>query len=398
MTWYDKTIYDLFGLRNVGHKVEGEVGIEIELEGLNLPAGAMQYYWNAHNDGSLRPFQGHNPQEYTLKRAISRDDVLKSLEYLKKKLTSSFAEVQLSQRTSVHVHVNAQELSFRQVMTWLTLYYIFEEVLTDYVGGKLRSGNLFCLRLKDAENVLNLLGQSLKNQNVGYLNDPEHLKYHACNVAALASFGSLEFRQHRGCDNPTDISRWVSILLRLKDASLEYDNPQDVVREFSQKGLQVFCQNVFRDFNYLLWRIPDFQAKLWEGLRLAQDLAYAIPVWAPKGEGKIEEKKEREPGGWDAEFDGALAAGRLDIQAQRPMPLRHRFVDIHDLVPPAPVEEEIRVREHDRLRERIRAAELLAGIGLNPNGPRAPEPAPQPQPQPPRRRAARPRRIFDDNL
>lgn len=277
--WYNKTIYELFSNDHGFPKQPGEIGLELELEGTHLPINALQYYWNTHRDGSLRPVDGHPPCEYMLKKPVKRDDVIKVINYLNKKLADAGAEPQFSQRTSVHVHINVQELTFQQVMTMLTLFYVFEEVLTEYAGGKLRQGNLFCLKAKDAEHILVRLVEVIKNGHINNLFDPDRLKYHSCNVSSLANFGSLEFRAHRGCNEARIISDWVNVLLCLKDKSLLYKNPQDVVQQFSIQGLDRFVRGIFGVYADDLMNTEGSRQKVWDGLRLSQDIAYAIPEW-----------------------------------------------------------------------------------------------------------------------
>ena len=111
-----------------GEDVEGEVGIEIEVEGQDLPH-VVSRYWRTERDGSLKAAEAF---EYVLKRPVPRADVKKVLTSLEKKWKSNNAIINDSFRAGVHVHINVRDLTTTQMVTFATLYYIFEETLLNY--------------------------------------------------------------------------------------------------------------------------------------------------------------------------------------------------------------------------------------------------------------------------
>ena len=147
-----------------------------------------------------------------------------------------------SDRCGVHVHINMQQMTKKQVLNFAILYYILEDVLINYCGND-REGNLFCLRAKDAEFIIKMLQVFAQRINsaghFGRLIYPEY-KYSALNFSALPKFGSLEFRSLKTPANVTKIEEWIKILLCVKDASLTFDNPPDICEVFSSKG----CSNI----------------------------------------------------------------------------------------------------------------------------------------------------------
>lgn len=272
---------------------EGEIGLEIEAEGMNLFNMPISW-WLTHPDGSLRPYKDHPPIEYVLRKPISREDVPKALSYLTKKLKEAGSQFVDSHRTSVHVHVNCQELTIKQIYQYWCLYTIFEEMLVEFSGPD-RPGNLFCLSSKQAEYAVTCLEQAIQNEN---FNDvfSDNLRYTSCNTASLGKFGSLEFRSMRGTVDQNLIQVWVDILLILRDKALSYECPRSIVKDFTRLGPEAFLNKIFSDR-------PDIRAifnsrtqaernkSMWEGVRLMKDVAYAI-VWDKQ---IIEEKKKEPP-------------------------------------------------------------------------------------------------------
>lgn len=254
-------------------KKTGLIGLEIECEGTHLFDNPFAY-WTCHNDGSLRATGEHPPIEYVLRQPLSVEDARKALNYLEAKLKAAKSSVTESSRTSVHVHVNCQELTVRQLYCYILLYLIFEEILVQWSGPE-REGNLFCLRAKDSDFFVHMLEESLKKSDLRTWK--EDLRYTACNVNSILKFGSLEFRSLRGTVDMQIINQWIDLLVNLKDKAAEYDNPVQIVEEFAQIGPLPFLKKIFDkpDQLKLLEAQRDLPAKLWDGLRLMRDVAYS---------------------------------------------------------------------------------------------------------------------------
>ncbi len=249
---------------------EGEVGIEIEVEGRNLPQ-FLASYWDVHPDGSLRG----ESAEYVLLKPIKRDNVLPYLKYLHKKLENS--TISDSVRTSVHVHINMAQKTVLQVYVILIVYFILEELIIELAGHR-RIGNLFCLRIKDAEYLLEILDQAAQKDNYKGFSSESQLRYAAVNICALYKFNSLEFRAMRGTVDPIIISDWVDLLLTLCDnALIFYKTPLEIVRDFSAVGPKVFAQKIL-DQHLTKFAAKDIHKILWGSVRLVQDLAYST-IW-----------------------------------------------------------------------------------------------------------------------
>lgn len=282
-------------------QTNGEVGIEIEVEGRNLPH-QLRYHWRVEGDGSLR---GDESAEYVLKHPVPRDKVDKVLSYWKKVLGEAGSRIDNSERTSVHVHINVQEMTFTQITNFALLYMIMEEALVKFCGPT-REGNLFCLRAKDAEYLVNQITNIIRTGNYRYLQSND-LRYASINFVALTKYGSLEFRAMRGTDDIELISNWVSILLKLKDIALKYKRPSDIVSNFSMMGGERWMQETLGDL-FPLVKCDDLDIILQDGVRCVQDIAYADtmkkvkqarnkkPIYArPDGEIVVDEGFNMEP-------------------------------------------------------------------------------------------------------
>jgi len=264
----DKKVIEYFGPRL--HK--GEVGIEIEVEGKNLWHNNVDPYWTVHADGSLR---GEDNAEYVLTRPIDRKAVPEALKILFETLARNGSKVRKdSPNTSVHVHLNVQQFTIKQVINFICLWYIFEHQLVSFCGEE-REGNLFCLRGSDAEVAMQRLQSCLRNGKFTNLNDQDGLRYTALNYTALGKFGSLEVRSLAGIYDEGMINIWVNLLLALKDYSQKFENPSDIIVEFSRTDPQDFMDAALGQ-NARLIRQRNYRESLREGMRFTQGLAYCV--------------------------------------------------------------------------------------------------------------------------
>jgi hypothetical protein len=265
-----KTVFQEMGLRK---KEDGLIGLEIEVEGNNLPV--PKHYWETEQDGSLR--QGASAEYVLTKPAKDEDELMKALEYLEDCYKVNKTKVIETVRAGVHVHINCQDLTIQQLYTLIILFLIFENVLVKWCG-ETREGNLFCLRASDAEWLLEQLIEALTNKKYFATFRNDHLRYAAINVKALTDYGSLEFRSMRSTKDLKVIHTWASLLAALKRASLEFKTPVEVIQRFSDQTPIRFIQKVLGPFEkeVALKDQYEYERLLWEGLHNAQDVAYAI--------------------------------------------------------------------------------------------------------------------------
>lgn len=262
----------------------GDIGIEIEVEGNKFPlsnkapwgscdADKIPSQWEHHHDGSLR---GNRNAEYVLKKPLKFDQVDKAIDDLWTMFKDYGSVLDDSNRTSVHVHLNAQDWHFSRFTSFLALYFCVEEVLTNWCGDH-RVGNLFCLRAKDAPDIVYQLKQFIKND--GQWDIPKRLHYGGLNCHALVKHGSLEIRALRGVTEPEPVKTWVGVLRRLYDLSGEYKDPRGVCEGFSGAGPLSYLQNILGPYSQTVIEGCGLDSQrimesMYEGIRLAQDLCY----------------------------------------------------------------------------------------------------------------------------
>lgn len=218
-------------------KPRGEIGVEVELEGVLDNGGLGSKYWIVKPEGSLR-----DGCEYVLAspaRLEDLDDVGREFDGMMKK-----SKPKKTIRCSTHIHVNVNNKKLREVYNIIGYYYLIEELLVR-TQGPARTGNLFCLRMSDAENIGEQLLFSTEDSHITVFSQNQN-KYGALNLAAPMKFGSLEFRFLLPMTSWKEISIWIHLLHRLvntaKDISIgdsvKYvleDTPRDFLRRVFTK-------------------------------------------------------------------------------------------------------------------------------------------------------------------
>lgn len=250
-------------------KVGGcRLGIEIEVEG-SFPFAPPEN-WQAKPDGSLGP----RGVEFVTRQAFDAGRAEELLSRLDKAMKTPGTELNCTPACSVHVHMNVQDLRIDEIVKVLTMYYIFEDVLTNYAGPE-RVGNLFCLRASDAEEPIHRTVNSINDGRFpgAYGND---IRYAALNLLALQTFGTIEFRAFRAIKKtPMEVLPWVKMLLEIREAALRFESSQEIVEQFSILGVAEFINRVFGKESQKLLDFSD-EFGMFECVRRAQWLAYQV--------------------------------------------------------------------------------------------------------------------------
>jgi len=268
--------------------VEGDIGIELEFEGSNLPkkddpenpwgsfkSSLIPKEWDYHHDGSLRGKNGN--AEYVLKKPCKFDELEDRLDDLWDMFEKAETQMEESNRTSVHIHLNAQTWHLNRITSFLGIYFCLEDILTKWCGEH-RVGNLFCLRGRDATGIVQHLKKFIKSDgDSNYLIDGLH--YAGLNCHALVKFGSIEVRSLRGVTDKQTVLDWVSILRRLYDLSGSFEDPRSVCSEFSGSGAFDFLETLLGDntntvLNGCGMDNQEIIQSMHDGIRLAQDICY----------------------------------------------------------------------------------------------------------------------------
>lgn len=264
-------------MRNIAEKwFDGEeftsksVGVEIEMEGVDLPPELK--HWRKEHDGSLR---GHGA-EYVFRQPYSYDRALDALSEMQVALSKYETTVEDSGRAGVHVHVNVRDMTVDQVNTFISLYLLFEDTLMDFCGPD-RVGNLFCLRAKDAEELLFALEASMREEDYRLVARDEY-RYASINCKAIHQYGSLEFRGMRSTSEMGVLVDWIDILLALK-AHAVYLGSRDKIPALVQGktptnvGVEVFGLKLMSKLNIGL-----LDSSMKESFRRVLPLIHAAPV------------------------------------------------------------------------------------------------------------------------
>lgn len=216
--------------------VKGRFGIEVEVEGQNLPQEIPQQ-WIAEKDNSLRG----ESAEYILRVPLDRKEANNAIMELKDALSKS--TLSFSHRTSVHVHVNVSEFTRNELLVFLYLAYLFDSVMYQYAGRKI-AGNRFCLRLIDAQDTVRFLERLASEPNRIPLPQNEQAKYAAVNIVPIGKYGSVEFRAMAGTMNTIRLRNWLAMLEKLVDFSQKYSTIEEMMASFNNDEL-AFVKNVF---------------------------------------------------------------------------------------------------------------------------------------------------------
>lgn len=225
-------VYERFGIPCP----QGLIGMEVEVEGDNLPQ-EIPSYWKVETDNSLRG----EAKEYILKRPFDPKSVSKAIDILVKATANS--ELHFSHRTSVHVHINVCSLTRNQLINFLFISYFFDKTLSRF-GGREIKGNRFALRISDAEGQLQLFSKLACKKESWFVPDIQSGKYAAINLAPVGKYGSVEFRSMRGTLDPVVLKNWVSMIVALYNFSLKFSTIKDMMYGFIDNEIE-FTKKVF---------------------------------------------------------------------------------------------------------------------------------------------------------
>ena len=246
------------------------VGVEIELEhaaGVKKLSKELSKSWRLEDDGSLRV----NGAEYVFRKPLSVDEakekVIELGEYI-----DSYTKPVNEGRDGVHVHINVGDLTVRQLTNFITLWHSIESLVLNWCG-EYRNGNLFCLGIKDAEYIVDVLTDALEGENLRKL-ATDNIRYSAVNLKAVYQYGSLEFRCMRSDGNWEDINMFIGLLVHLKTIARNVDSPVQLVAESSVMGTEAFIAHILGEFSDMLPRYDSYEDDVHYSIRRAQYYAY----------------------------------------------------------------------------------------------------------------------------
>jgi hypothetical protein len=257
-------------------EIDGEkFGVELELEGRNVAmADVATRGWNRHQEPSLRG----EAIEYTTSGAIPHEETKKRVSELFAKFKEHKVNIKDSLRTSTHVHLNFSSKPLKQALNFFVLFTVLEELL-QYYSGEDRKGNLFCISSREAEGIIGILMNSVRNCNLANFAGDRY-KYAACNLSTLYKFGTIEVRTMKGATSADQINNWLDILNDMYEYSCKkMKSPAQLVNDLSMLGAEGFMKSIFQPANYkeLMSHFPavaTLHYSLMEGARLVQMFAF----------------------------------------------------------------------------------------------------------------------------
>jgi len=314
-------VFDVTGLKG-DKRVKGiKVGIELEYEANRLPSEGDTHSktsWLKVHDGSLREPCG----EFVLKSPRTMEKAYRDLDELFGLFKSCRTDISESVRAGVHVHLNVQDLTMTQLYNLFTLYLVFEEPLVAWCGDN-RVGNLFCLRASDAGALTYELAEATGALNFKRAFFTDNLRYASMNVKSLHTYGSLEFRCMQSTDDIDRLKTWVGMLVQLRKAAEQYNNPTEIIRDFSLQGGVEVMRTVFgKEYTKELTVSGRIEESLFTGMRNAQEVAFSTD-W-DKFEDRILAKyvgKQIRNNYHDAEVVGEWHVEAEPVPPQAPIPI-----------------------------------------------------------------------------
>lgn len=260
------------------------VGIEIEVESLRDYAGDF-IYWEDKEDGSLRD----NGREYVT-HPIPAGRVPEALYELEGFLDEVNPKHSFSTRTSVHVHLNVRDLSFKQLHALSIVYMLFEKAFYKFAGRD-RSKNIFCVPHADSIDYYTvaramLMASKEDDMSIDDLITLRRMfegcrRYVGFNVKSIPQYGTVEFRHLPGTINVARITTWINFILSLKKYVMEnsYEQVLDsvlTINTTSQYEQLLSC--VFGEHKDAIM-YPDYAKDMYESILFLKEALNYKNIW-----------------------------------------------------------------------------------------------------------------------
>lgn len=177
-------------------------GLELEIENLH----DEEYRWlqgsmRMTEDGSLR-----NGMEFVLQpMTYSHVELVLRDFYQRNRINNN----NYSERCSIHVHTNVQNLTFEQLASVCLIYQVFERVLFRWIGNE-RDRNIFCVPWYDTGNMTHRIVNRIKDGDTWITGD--WLKYTALNLIPISPQGTIEWRHMHGHCDVDQIMQWLRFI------------------------------------------------------------------------------------------------------------------------------------------------------------------------------------------
>jgi len=185
------------------------LGIEVEVENVQTFHN-ISPYWRITEDGSLR----NNGREFITPpiRAWRVEQALTTL--FEQQINK---DVDFSERTSIHIHMNIRTLTVAQLEALVITYLLFERSMFNFVE-KRRYNSVFCVPVCETQ-MGKYLERLILNGNPIF----SWQKYTALNLLPITEKGTIEFRHMQGTKDIKKLMTWINLILCLKKFALRND-------------------------------------------------------------------------------------------------------------------------------------------------------------------------------
>lgn len=229
-----KPIPEIFGMDAYRNTKDVLFGLECEIEAVRGWEDSLGNWWGVHEDGSLR----NNGREF-VSPPSPRTQVVEKFKELHKGIR--LGKDPFSERTSIHVHVNMQNLTDVEVRHIILLYALYEEYFF-MMTVPARRENIHCVPLNQTF-LPTYYGAAMANIPGRWQ------KYTAMNAKPLSNYGTLEFRHMHGHNDPGLLNDWLYLLEKLVILGTKKDKPDP--SWFKKEIME-------EDFKFLFGHLPQF--------------------------------------------------------------------------------------------------------------------------------------------
>lgn len=208
------TIHEIFGPR----RYLGQVGIEIEVEGVNIPKDNFGN-WKVEIDNSLRG----EAREYITTKPLPLNTVEKNVQDLIDQFQNANAVVHKAHRGSVHMHINVQNYKVLDLYG-LMFQWAIVEGLWMHLCGPTRESNLFCTPGASTGDLQEYAKRFLACVRKGsYHNFPMRGKYASLNYDPVIKYGSVEFRTFASTIDKDTLVQYANWCVNMVDVGVSTD-------------------------------------------------------------------------------------------------------------------------------------------------------------------------------
>lgn len=240
-------------------------GVEVELEGFSLSKSQLKKKLDPRVEVKKENSLRNNGWEFVFEQPMLGNDIIESLRSIES--VCSTQPICLSERCSVHVHIDVRGWDTTKLHLLGLLYFLFETPIFNYAGPD-RKNLAYCVPYNEAEYSLEFLSNlQSSNDHVVHGALKGLTKYSALNMEAALMYGSVEFRQHRGTTKANDIIAWINIIYRLIDAvenigTLDFKYPQLFEKVFKEQAALLFYDGIEADISTSLRKLMPYLSKI----------------------------------------------------------------------------------------------------------------------------------------